>query len=220
PRPRPSTRPAPAAPKRRLSGAVMAWGAVGRVVVIVVVLVIVKATGSSTNNSYTPTVPAPASVVRDVTTIPASVYNTVGVSSSTVPVTPPTVLSNQPPMSLEGKSPAMLYYGAEYCPYCAAERWALTAALSRFGTWSGLKLTASSHSDVDPETNTFSYHGATLTSPYITFRSIEQFSTVPSSSSSSGFAVLENPRPEERANLVKYSSSKFNPNATTQGGIS
>ena len=38
-------------------------------------------------------------------------------------------------MTINGKSPAMLYYGAEYCPYCAAERWAMAAALSRFGTW-------------------------------------------------------------------------------------
>ena len=28
--------------------------------------------------------------------------------------------------------------GAEYCPYCAAERWAMIVALSRFGTFSGL----------------------------------------------------------------------------------
>ena len=31
-------------------------------------------------------------------------------------------------MTLDGKSPAMLYYGAEYCPYCAAERWAMAVA--------------------------------------------------------------------------------------------
>ncbi len=64
----------------------------------------------------------------------------------------PTVLSGQPPMTLNGKSPAMLYYGAEYCPYCAAERWAMTAALARFGTWSNLQITASSHTDVDAKT--------------------------------------------------------------------
>jgi hypothetical protein len=199
----------------------MAWGAVGLVIVIVAVLVIVKlAGGGATDNSYTPTTPAPASVVKDVTNIPASVYNTVGINSPQVPVTAPTVLSNQPPMTLAGKSPAMLYYGAEYCPYCAAERWAMTAALSRFGTWSGLKITASSHTDVAAMTHTFSYRGATFTSPYINFTGVEQFSTVPSSTSSSGFAILENPTSEEQAILTKYSSSKYNPNATTTGGIS
>ena len=66
------------------------------------------------------------------------------------PVSPPTVLEQPATHDLGGKSPAMLYYGAEYCPYCAAERWAMTAALSRFGTWSELKITASSHTDVFP----------------------------------------------------------------------
>ncbi len=221
PRPRPAARPAPTAPKGRgISGATMAWSAVGLVVVIIVVLVIVRVTGTSADNSFTPTTAAPASVVQDVTNIPASVYNTVGINSPAVPVSAPTVLSNQPPMALGGKTPAMLYYGAEYCPYCAAERWGMTAALSRFGTWSGLRITASSHTDVYPETHTFSYHGATFTSPYITFVGIEQFSNVPSANGSSGFTTLDNPTPEERAILTKYSSSKFNPNATTQGGIS
>ena len=128
-----------------------------------------------------------------MTNIPASVFNKVGVNSPPVPVTPPTILSNQPPMTLGGKSPAMLYYGAEYCPYCAAERWAMTAALSRFGTWSDLKITASSHTDVYPQTNTFSYHGATFTSPYITFSGVEQYTNVPTSSGTSGFTTLQNP---------------------------
>lgn len=219
--PRPGSRPAPSAPpRRRISGAMMAWGAVGLVVVIVAVLVIVKATGTSTDNSFTPTVPAPASVVRDVTNVPASVFNTVGVNSPAVPVAAPTVLSGQPPMTLAGKTPAMLYFGAEYCPYCAGERWAMTVALARFGTWSGLKITASSHSDVSPQTNTFSYHGATLTSPYLTFTGIEQYSNVPSSTAASGFTTLQNPTSEQLAIITKYSSSKFNPNASTQGGIS
>ncbi len=219
-KPRPGVRPAPQPPKRKLSGAAMAWGAVGLVVVIIVALVIVKATSSSsTDNSFTPVTPAPASVVHDVTNIPLSVYNTVGVTSPTVPVAPPTILSNQRPMTLDGKSPAMLYYGAEYCPYCAAERWAITAALSRFGTWSDLQVTASSHSDVDPATNTFSFHGATLTSPYLTFRGVEQYTNVPTSTPGA-YTNLQNPTAEEKANLLKYSSSKFNPNATSSGGIS
>ena len=80
-------------------------------------------------------------------------------------MTPPTVVRASRPLTLNGKTPAMLYYGAEYCPFCAAERWAMTAALSRFGTWSGLKITASSHTDSTPATNTFSYHGASLSQP-------------------------------------------------------
>ena len=90
-------------------------------------------------------------MVNDVTNIPLSVYNTVGVNfPGRPPVYPPLMLKGQPPLSFDGKSPAILYYGAEYCPFCAAERWAIIAALSRFGTWSGLKITASSHTDAYP----------------------------------------------------------------------
>ncbi len=220
PKPRPGGRPAQNPTPRKLSGAMMAWGAVGLVVVIIVVLVIVKASSSSTTDAtYSPVTAAPASVVHDVTNIPASVYNTVGVTSPTVPVTPPTILSNQPAMTLNGKSPAMLYYGAEYCPYCAAERWAMTAALSRFGTWSNLQITASSHTDVNPETHTFSYHGATFTSPYLAFKGVEQYTNVPTATVGQ-YTNLQNPTAEEKANIVKYSSSKFNPSASSSGGIS
>jgi len=218
-KPRPGAKPAPAPKGGRISGAMMAWGAVGLVIVIIAVVVIVAVSGTSKSNaSYTPVTPAPASVVHDVTNIPLSVYNQVGITSQ-VQVAPPTVLTDQPPMTLQGKTPAMLYYGAEYCPYCAAERWAMTAALSRFGTWSGLKITASSHSDVDPATNTFSYYGASLTSPYLTFNGVEQFTNVPTSSHGT-YTNLQSPTSEQKAILTKYSSSKFNPNASASGGIS
>jgi hypothetical protein len=177
----------------------MAWAAVGLVVVIIGVLVIVKATGGGPTTgagSYTPVTPAPAQVVNDVTNIPLSVYNQVGITSPTVPVNPPTVLpSSSPDLTLAGNSPSMLFIGAEYCPYCAAERWAMTAALSRFGTWSGLKITASSHTDVDPETHTFSYYGASLTSPYIHFTAVEVQSNVPTAAG--GYTNLETPTKAE-----------------------
>jgi hypothetical protein len=220
-RPKPGARPAPTPKGGRFSGTMLAWGAVGLVVVIIAVLVIVKVTSGTTNNAatpYTAVTPAPASVVNDVTNIPASVYNKVGITSSTAQVSPPTVLTGQPPLTLKGKSPAMLYYGAEYCPYCAAERWAMTAALSRFGTWSDLKITASSHTDVFPITHTFSYHGASFTSQYLRFSGVEQYSTVPTAN---GYANLQNPTKEEQAILVKYSSSKYlGAGASTSGGIS
>jgi hypothetical protein len=69
--------------------------------------------------------------------------------------------------------PEVFYLGAEYCPYCAAERWPMIIALSRFGTFSGLKTTTSSSSDVYPNTPTFTFHGATYTSQYIDFVSVE-----------------------------------------------
>jgi hypothetical protein len=178
------------------------------------VLVIVKATSSSSNSNaaFTPVTPAAASLVKDVTSIPASVYDKVGTNIPSVATpSPPIVLSGQPALTLNGHTPAMFYYGAEYCPYCAAERWAMTAALSRFGTWYNLDVTASSHTDVDPSTNTFSYRNATFTSPYLTFVSVEQYTTTPSSS---GYTKLQNPNKAEEAVLSKYSSPTYIRGAT------
>jgi Domain of unknown function (DUF929) len=217
-KPRPGGRPAPAAPKRTLSGAMLAWGAVGLVVVIIVALVIVKASGNSNNNSFTPVTPAPASVVHDVTNIPLSVYNTVGVTSPTVPVNPPTVAKNQPPLTLDGKTPSVLYVGAEYCPFCAAERWAITAAMSRFGTWSGLKITASSHTDTDAATNTFSYYGATYSSPYVHVVTKEIDSNVPDANNNPPYTTLQTLTAQEGQLATKYSGTQFF--SSSQGGIS
>ncbi len=49
------------------------------------------------------------------------------------------------------RKPQVAYIGAEYCPFCASERWPMVIALSRLGTFSGLGLTTSSATDVFPE---------------------------------------------------------------------
>lgn len=67
----------------------------------------------------------------------------------------------------------MLYVGAEYCPFCAGERWPMVIALSRFGTFSGLQQTKSASNDVFPNTSTFSFQGATYQSKYLTFQAVE-----------------------------------------------
>ena len=218
PRPRSSAAPA-ASPKGARTGTYIAWGSVGVVIVIIAGLFIVNATKSKTQDTtFTAVTPAPGQVVRDVTTIPLATWDKVGVTSQS-PVAKPTVLSGQPAMTINGKSPAMLYYGAEYCPYCAAERWAMAAALARFGTWSNLQITASSHTDIDPTTHTFSFHGATFDSPYITFKGVEQYTNQPIGTSGH-YTNLQDPTREEAKILTNYSSSKFNPNASTSGGIS
>jgi hypothetical protein len=220
--PRPGSRPGATAgvPKGSRRGTLIAWGAIGLVVVVVAVLVVVFVTkGSSTNTSYIATAPAPTQVVHDITSIPASTWDKVGVSSS-VQVAKPTVIAGNPSMTIDGKSPAMLYYGAEYCPFCAAERWAMATALSRFGTWGNLQITASSLSDVDAGTHTLSFHGATLDSQYITFKGVEQYTNIPVANSPGTYTNLQDPTKAEAAILAKYSSSKYLPNGSTSGGIS
>jgi hypothetical protein len=87
-------------------------------------------------------------------------------------VNPPTVIRGQPPLTSNGK-PQVLFIGAEFCPLCAAERWAMVMAFSRFGTFSGLKETTSSPWDTPPAVATFSTLGSTYSSPYFTFVPVE-----------------------------------------------
>jgi hypothetical protein len=165
--------PVPARPPRRYSFSLVGFGVIGVVVVIIVALVIVKVTGGSPTPKNTlpaPTdVPAPASLIAEVTSVPSSVAQAVGLPSS---VNPPTVLTGQSLLVLDGK-PGALFIGAEFCPYCAAERWAVVMAFSKFGTFSDLKETTSSPWDYAPSTATFSFYGASYLSNLITLETVE-----------------------------------------------
>ena len=214
---RPSGRPAPR--DRRSPTALLTWGAVALVLIIVVVLVVIKATGGNSTVPPGPTAftPAPASVVQDVTNIPASVYNTVGINSPVTSVTPPTLIKGQTPLTYDGK-PGVFYLGGEYCPYCAAERWPLIAALSRFGTFSSLGEMESSGQDVYANTQTFTFVKAKFESPYVTFRPVEHFSNVPAASGS-GYTVLTPLTAEEVALVNKYSTATYLGSSAQPGAI-
>ena len=211
-------RTAPTKAQRRSTSTLLTWGAVALVVIIVLVLVIVKITGTSTTtgggNSYEA---APASIVNQVTNIPASVYDTVGVTSSATPITPPTKVSGQPPLTFTDSTgtakPGVLYLGAEYCPYCAAERWAVVASLSRFGSVTGLGLTASSTSDVYPGTPSFTFYKASVSSDHLVFKAVEQYTNIPDSSG--GYTPLMSPTQAELALVEKYDTANFIPNGQT-----
>ena len=144
----------------------------GLVVVVVAGLIIAKvASGGSSPNPPGTTSPgqdrqtASAVVAKDLASVPPAVYDTIGVPAG---VAPPIRIPKGPALVSGGK-PEVLFMGDEWCPYCAAERWAVVTALSRFGTFKNLAMTESSATDVDPDTNTLSFAGAQYTSPYISF---------------------------------------------------
>ncbi len=75
---------------------------------------------------------------------------------------------------LDGGKPLVFFMGAEWCPFCASERWALVEATSRFGRWSGLgELSSRSGQDFFPSLATYDLSRATYTSDYISVRHIE-----------------------------------------------
>ena len=67
-----------------------------------------------------------------------------------------------------GGRPEIMFICAEYWSPCAAERWPLVMALSKFGTFTTLPGTASSAAGASPETPTFSFYGASYSSRYLT----------------------------------------------------
>jgi hypothetical protein len=175
------------------------------VVLVVAVLVGVKVlTTTATPAADFPTGPAPAQVTAAVTTMPLA--QQLAAARTTHTVTPSPV--HGAALTVGGK-PEVLYIGAEYCPFCAAQRWALTSALSHFGTWSGLEVTHSSSTDAYPNTPTLSFRTATYTSPYLSFVSVEETTNrrcqpgAPGCASN-GYQLLQEPTPAEQQMLNTY----------------
>ncbi len=116
------------------------WLLIGGVLVIIAIIIGVFIIFSN-QQSGSPSGPAKASsqVFNAVTNVDPNVLTTVGTGGVQNPlhaVKVPTPILVGP----TGK-PQFLYIGAEYCPYCAAQRWATIVALSRFGTFSKLYQT-------------------------------------------------------------------------------
>jgi hypothetical protein len=83
-------------------------------------------------------------------------------------VTLPEKLPPAAPKLSSGGRPEIMFICAEYWSKCAAQRWALVMALSKFGTFTTLKGTTSSAAGASPKTPTFSFYGAIYASKYLT----------------------------------------------------
>ena len=131
-------------------------------------LILAVALGGSSTTVSTPTGSAAKAIAAQATSVPPGVAEQV--AAGTVKVLPKPI--SGPALTKDGK-PEVLYIGAEYCPYCATERWALVEALSRFGTFSNLSFTHSSGTDIFPNTPTFTFHGSSYDSSYVAFTPVE-----------------------------------------------
>ena len=189
----------------------IASGSVLVVLAIVVAFVVIKLNSkpAADNSPNGPTGAALASVVSTVTSVPASALDKVADGSGSVTAKPTSISGAA--LTANGK-PEVLYIGAEYCPYCAAERWAMIVALSRFGTFSGLATVHSAaangagQAEPFPNTPTWTFVNAKYTSKYLTFSSVEDQTNIPDSKTGS-YTLLQTPTKAQQALVTKYDSA-------------
>jgi hypothetical protein len=144
---------------------------------------------------------AAGDVVGQVANVPPAVFDAVGTDAPGTTLVAPTVLTGQPVLETAGK-PEVLYVGAEYCPFCAAERWPLIVALSRFGHFTQLKNMQSAPLSVFPGTQTFSFVGATYSSRYVAFSGVELYSDAVDTEGA--FARIATLTPVETIAVARY----------------
>jgi Domain of unknown function (DUF929) len=199
----------------------LAGGSILVVAIVVIALVLVKLNsggGTAAATSNGPTGTALTALTKQVTGVPTSVTDQVadgGINKALFVSTPnATAVSSASsqlgsyfatvsgsPLTSGGK-PEVLYLGAEYCPFCAAQRWSMVNALSRFGTFTGLTTTHSSSTDSDPNTPTWTFYKSTYKSDYITFTSVEETTNARqgnSSSTSVPYVTLQTPTSAQQA---------------------
>jgi thiol-disulfide isomerase/thioredoxin len=144
-----------------------AWAGLGMVALVIVAVVVVFLTrgnggdGSSEAVATTASASVPAGTQAAGTQPPAS--------AASAALGQVRRESGEP--LVEAGKPVVFFMGAEWCPFCASERWALVQATSRFGKWSGLgELLSRSGQDYFPPLPTYDLTRATYTSPYIELR--------------------------------------------------
>jgi Domain of unknown function (DUF929) len=185
--------------------------ATAAVVVVVLTMVIVSRTvdRKSPTAAAVPSGQAANAVVGKATSVPAAVLDQAG--RGTVMVKPLKVTGQQ--SLAEAGKPLVVYIGAEYCPFCAAQRWPVVVALSRFGTFTSLGMTHSASDDTYPNTQSFSFHGATYTSQYIAFQGVE---TATNKRQGNGYAPLD-ALSDQQENIMKTLDAP--PYVNSSGGI-
>jgi hypothetical protein len=145
-------------------------------------------------------------VFKAVTQVDPSVLATVATGG----VQNPLNTVKGPPPLLKGPSgkPEFFYAGADYCPFCAAERWSIIVALSRFGTFGHLDQIQSAENSI----STFTFYRGTYSSSYIDFVPIELHSN--DVDSSGNYVVLQTPTADQQKILATYDAAPY-----TKGGI-
>jgi Domain of unknown function (DUF929) len=202
----PPSEVAPTPALRQIPRRYVALGLIILAIALLGTLVLLRDNASPDSSSTVETFSAASPSLVAMLDLPASVYDTVGVTSPANPVTPPqetgshlaweATVNGGPPL------PVVYFYGAEFAPYAAAQRWPLIMALSRFGTFSQLGLMQSSPTTAFADLSTFTFWDADYTSKYVVLRSVERYSSL--NPTGAGYLSLQKPDAREAAAVAQY----------------
>ncbi len=179
-------------------------------VVVIAIMVAVKFLNQGSSAAMA-SGPVPPALMTTLESLPISEVGAVGAGSAQG------TFAHIKGPALVGKSglPRIVYMGAEYCPFCAAERWGVVIALNRFGHFENLGLSHSATDDIFPGTATFTFHGATYHSQYVDFTAVEMQTNTKVNGQ---YAPLETPDASEVALLQTYDAPPYVP-ADAAGSI-
>ncbi len=174
---------------------VFVWAVVALVVVAVGAMFLLSGS-SPKSTSKSQEGKLSAGEMAQLTDVPAAVIEKAGAGVGELPTKLP---ADTPRLVSDGK-PEVVYIGAEFCPYCAGERWPLVQALSRFGTFTDLGKSASGPApEAYPNTPTLTFYGSSYKSDYLVFTPVE-------TASSSG-ATLQTLSPDQQKLLDTFGSN-------------
>ena len=169
-------------------------GAVVLIVAIVAFFVYLSNQSSSTGSSNTSSNLVDATTLKEVTNVDPGLLSTTGTGGVSNPFS--AAQSSLPVLTGPSGKPEVFYYGSEWCPNCAAERWSIVVAMSRFGTFKTLRATASASDDSYPNTATFTFQQSTYNSSYIDF--------VPLENQDLQRNVIQTPTADQQQILTRY----------------
>lgn len=168
--------------------------------------------GPSTSTTVETFNAAPSSLISSLASVPPSVFNTIGVSSPTNPVTPlhPARGDRLPVWKAAtvggGVRPVVFFYGAEFAPYPAVERWPLVLALSRFGTFKQLGLMQSSGTTAFAGLSTFTFWNVSYSSNDVVFQPVERYGSL--NPTGARYLGLQRPDPRQAAAVSSNEGTK------------
>jgi hypothetical protein len=190
----------------------VALGLIVLAVILLAVLIVIRDNGGQSPTATAETfTPAPSSLVDPLTRLPASTIDAVGVTSAAGAITPPT--PTRSPSLWQGSThgvvalPVVFFYGSEFSPYAAAERWSLIVALSRFGSFgsNSLGLMQSSSTTAFADTATFTFSNTTYRSIWLNLQTVERYSTL--NPTGATYSTLQAPSAREAASVATYDGS-------------